>query len=298
MNLESAFIGSLNTTSTKLKQTVHLNRRTVSNLDHEIHRFQRQKDKNTHLISREREKFLLKQSRLLPTINKAREDELLLRVKVNHRSQQRPKSTSSLHLPTPINISPPSNRKIQQQTSYAPSPPLSRKIQQHHYTASPPLYRKVQPIYSTSSPPLCRRVAVPIGGQKVRASTLIEQSAIPLRNSEDTANVHKRITRTRSRSLSDLPPPQQRPGDAHQVRRTKRQSNPVALKRWTKIRRNLRYLINVELMGNFSLACERLQDCRYIRHTKRQQKDFIVKRHGKSKCYCNTCTMNKTRFIH
>jgi len=277
MNLESAFIGSLNTTSTKLKQTVHLNRRTVSNLDHEIHRFQRQKDKNTHLISREREKFLLKQSRLLPTIKK---------------------STSSLHLPTPINISPPSNRKIQQQTSYAPSPPLSRKIQQHHYTASPPLYRKVQPIYSTSSPPLCRRVAVPIGGQKVRASTLIEQSAIPLRNSEDTANVHKRITRTRSRSLSDLPPPQQRPGDAHQVRRTKRQSNPVALKRWTKIRRNLRYLINVELMGNFSLACERLQDCRYIRHTKRQQKDFIVKRHGKSKCYCNTCTMNKTRFIH
>ena len=211
MSLESAFIGSLSNASTKLKQTVHLNRRTTSNLDHEIHRFQREKDKNTHLISREREKFLQKQSRLLPTINKAREDELLLRVKGNHhRNQPRPKSTSSLHLPTAINISPPSNRKIQQQTSYVPSPPLTRKIQQTHYTASPPLYRKIQSTtstYAACSPPLCRRVVVPSGGQKLRASTLFEQG-VPLRCGEDNLNGHKRVTRARSRSLSDIQRPQ------------------------------------------------------------------------------------------
>ena len=113
MNIEGTFIGSLTTSSTKLKQTVSLNRRTVNHLDHEICRYKRETEKNTLQIRREKEKFLAKQSRLLPTIPKHyREDELLHRSTTALRSEKpRPKST--VHLPA---------------TRATPSPPLCRRV--------------------------------------------------------------------------------------------------------------------------------------------------------------------------
>eukprot|EP00111_Clytia_hemisphaerica_P001426 TCONS_00004063-protein len=242
MNIEGTFIGSLSTTSNKLKQTVSLNRRTVSNLDHEIYRFKREKEKNTVQIKREKEKFLAKQSRLLPSIPKHREDELLLR-----NTKPRPKSSTFL--------------------------PAS-------YAASPPLCKRSDKL------------------QKARALTLDlnkNVQVVPLNFTTDTyqPSTHKRLGRRRSRSLSDLPPEKETPSTIHPpAHRFKKFHNIVALKRWRKIRQNLRYLINLELVTNFSFACEKLKDCRYIRHRPQQEQKCS------QRCFCNTCSVRKTRFVH
>ena len=285
MNIEGTFIGSLTTTSTKLKQTVSLNRRTISNLDHEIYRYKREKDKNTLQIKREKEKFLAKQSRLLPTIPiHYREDELLKRNNAASRTlKPRPKSTVYLPTTTRATPSPPLCRRVVNDKTrgveYAPSPPLSKRSVAVRNENSPRGSRRFE--YS-HSPTLSKRL---IGHEEIRALPLDLNKCvqiIPLR--QDDGALQKRTTKPRSRSFSDLP-------------EKRKEVEVIAIERWRKIRDNLQFLISLESMTNFSIACEKLQDCRYIRQTRLQMMSNTSKQ-CKTRCYCNTCSVSRSRFVH
>ena len=290
MNIEGTFIGSLTTSSTKLKQTVSLNRRTVNHLDHEICRYKRETEKNTLQIRREKEKFLAKQSRLLPTIPKHyREDELLHRSTTALRSEKpRPKST--VHLPaTRATPSPPLCRRVlngNRTRAYTPSPPMSRRSVGIKNERSPP--RRGSRFEYSQSPTFSRRL---IGHEDIRGLPLdINKNVqvIPLKHDDGQT---KRI---RSRSFSDLP---EKRKEVEEMKSNKRKSrNIIALERWRKIRDNLQLLISIESMTNFSIACEKLQDCRYIRQTKLQM--MANTKHCATRCYCNTCSVRRSRFVH
>ena len=290
MNIEGTFIGSLTTSSTKLKQTVSLNRRTVNHLDHEICRYKREKEKNTLQIRREKEKFLAKQSRLLPTIPKhKREDELLLRSNTTSRTEKpRPKST--VYLPTTrVTPSPPLCRRVVNDNTtrgYTPSPPLSRRSVGVKNERSSP--RRGGRFEYSQSPTFSRRL---IGHEDIRSLPLDINKNVQLIPLQHEDGQTKRI---RSRSFSDLP---EKRKEVEESKTNKRKShNFIAIERWRKIRDNLKLLINIEAMTNFSIACEKLQDCRYIRHTKFQMMSNT--KHNKTRCYCNTCSVSKSRFVH
>lgn len=82
MNGKNGFLGgTMDINSIKLKQTVNLNRRTLTGLDTKLTRFRREKEICTHFISREKEKFLEKQKRILPNITDDFPDNANLRPK-------------------------------------------------------------------------------------------------------------------------------------------------------------------------------------------------------------------------
>ena len=287
MEVRSGFLGSLDLTSLKLKQTVNLNRRTVFGLDCKLTRFERERAKNTNSISREKEKFLEKQSRILPHI---KPEKNALRPESSRSSMSCSSRNSSGSITKDLkrenallaNIS---SEKTDAVASKVPEIlPLRHSVMTKELTkkySRPELLAlkleddKLSRTRSTTYPFLNRTGSQ---GQMRRAETFNE-----------TSNC------TRKSPSSPKAP----------ISPTLMNNFPTTEKdkcNWNKLRNNLDSVISVDEnessekeeknCDDTSKVYEQLRDCRYIRRTKEQR--FELENVPCKTCYCNSCTLHKS----
>lgn len=261
------YIGSYDggNNSIKLKQTVNLNRRTLSGLDNKLTRFNREKEKCTHLISREKEKFLEKQKRILPNIILTDTTTL-----DNNAKQQnlRPQSCQ-VKLPRSAPLTPILMKDTKRE--HFSFHDFKGKIYggESNFTSDVKILPRVSSDEKIEKP-MIEKTGVhqqPRFRRRSLSQPLMKrpQSVVNL----ITPDIERLRVGENSRSLTDL----NTDGD-HLDRSSNKQTNENGTRN--------------------SVAYEEVKGCRYLRRTKEQRNELETS-HDRT-CYCNSCSLTKIPF--